>query len=88
MSIKEEYNAILREAFEAALEILGDSGKSAILYDLEGHGAYSKDNIKYLSLWKIGEGLQELFNQEIAELLMERTMINMDRLFTVKQVGR
>ena len=78
----------MREAFESALDIIGLSGKAALINDLEEKGVYPKDNYSYLSLWKIGMGLHDLFNQEVAEMLMEKVMINMDRLHTIQQFKR
>jgi hypothetical protein len=86
LSIKAEYNRILREAFDSAIAVLGYPGKSALIEDLESTGCYSKDDHSYLSLWKIGEGLRERFGQEAAESIMERVMIAMDRLYSVARV--
>jgi hypothetical protein len=86
LSIRAEYNKILREAFESAIEVLGYPGKSALIEDLESSGCYSRDDRSYLSLWKVGEELRERFGQEAAESIMERVMIAMDRLYTAAQV--
>jgi len=88
MPIKAHYNKILRQAFESALEIMGYSGRSALIDELERLGSYSRYDESYLSLWTIGKGLQELFGQEIAEMIMEKVMINMDRLHSLLQVDR
>jgi hypothetical protein len=86
MPVRAEYNKILREAFESSLDILGDAGKVTLVHDLEAHGSYSRENDRYLSLWRIGEGLRNLFGQEVAELIMERVMIRMDKLYTLQQI--
>lgn len=88
MPVREHYNKILREAFESTLDILGESGKRALIQELEQFGAYSIHNDSYLSLWNIGKGLKELFNEEIAELVMEGVMIRMDKLYSLQQVNR
>jgi hypothetical protein len=83
--IRAEYNSTVREAFESALDIIGHSGKAALINDLEEKGAYPKADDSYLSLWKIGMALHELFNQEVAEMIMEKVMLNMDRLHSLQQ---
>jgi len=88
MPVREHYNKILRDAFEGTLDILGESGKRALIQELEQYGAYSIHNDSYLSLWNIGKGLKELFNEEIAELVMEGVMIRMDKLYSLQQVNR
>jgi len=88
MSERSQYNKILREAFDSALEVLGCSGRSALIDALEKHGSYAKYDDSYLSLWTIGKGLQDLFGQEIAEMIMEKIMINMDRLYNLQWADR
>ena len=86
--IRAQYNKILREAFESTLEILGYSGRQAILHELEDLDAYSIHDNSYLSLWKIGNGLQELFGQDVAEMIMEAVMIRMDKLCSLQQIKK
>ena len=88
MPVRAQYNEILREAFDSAIEVLGYSGKVALFDELERNRSFSRYDDSYLSLWKIGQGLQELLGQEIAEMIMEKVMINMDRLCTLQQVGK
>jgi len=86
LPVREQHNKVLREAFEGSLDIVGYGGKITIIHELEERGAYHKDDDTYLSLWKIGEGLRELFGQEIAEMIMEKVMIRMDKLFSLQHV--
>jgi len=88
MPVRAQYNEILREAFDSAIEVLGYSGKVALFDELERNRSFSRYDDSYLSLWKIGQGLQEPFGLEIAEMIMEKVMINMDRLCTLQQVGK
>jgi len=84
--IRAQYNKILREAFESSIEVLGYSGKTLLIEDLENIGAYSKYDDRYLSLWEIGNGLKHLFGEEIAQMIMEHVMIRMDKLYSLQGV--
>ena len=84
--IRAQYNKILREAFENTIDVLGYAGKALLIEDLENIGAYSKYDDRYLSLWKIGNGLKRLFGEEIAQMIMETVMIRMDKLHTLQGI--
>jgi hypothetical protein len=86
MAVSVEYNRIVREAIESTLDIMGYSGRDAILYDLEQQGAYSRENDKYISLWDVGDGLRNLFGQEASEMIMERIILRMDKLSSIQCV--
>jgi len=86
--IRALYNKILREAFESTLDILGYSGRTCLIRELEDSGAYTTSDDSYLSLWKMGNGLQNMFGREIAQMIIENVMIRMDKLCSTQRVGR
>jgi hypothetical protein len=47
----------------------------ALIHDLKENGAYSRRDERYLSLRNIGEGLKNLFGQDVAEMIMERVIL-------------
>jgi hypothetical protein len=81
-----QYNRILREAFESSIGVLGTIGKNCLIQELERLGGYSTYADSDVSLPEIASGLQKLFGEGIAEVLMEDILIKMDELYTPRHV--
>jgi hypothetical protein len=76
-------STLLRNAFERAVEVLGESSKEALLEDLKKHGLFFDD--PEITLSKLVHALREVIGQEATELLAERLIIKLDELHSQKK---
>jgi hypothetical protein len=74
---------IPRSAFDKTLDILGERLKNTVIHDLELNAAYNASS-ENLELARVAEALQRLFGYEAAQLIMERVLLEMDRLCSAK----
>lgn len=74
-------DTILRKALEDALMVLGELGKVRVLSELKRQEAYRED-AEYLERGPVAEGMQSLFGQDFAEVIIQRVIIRTDELYS------
>lgn len=75
--------AVIRQAFESAVEVLGLATKESLVEDLKIQGIFLND--PEITLSKIFEGLEGVMGREIAELFAERLLIKLDELYSMQR---
>ena len=73
-------------AFDGALEKLGDSCKGDVLAYLEGNRVYHQ-NADFIEVTKVAKALADLFGPDVSWLLLEWTLLEMDRLRSIQKLG-
>lgn len=71
-------HGLLRQAFESAVDVLGESAKYALIHDLR-HSGLDLDDAG-LDLQALIEGLQKLLGDETAIIIVERLIKKFDQL--------
>lgn len=74
---------IIRQAFENALDALGESGRRALIEDLLDNGVFLND--PEINLTKIMTVLRNLFGDEVADMIAERIIIKLDEMHSVQK---
>ena len=74
---------IIRQAFENALDALGESGRRALIEDLLNNGVFLND--PEINLTKIMTVLRNLFGDEVADMIAERIIIKLDEMHSVQK---
>ena len=69
---------LISQAFEAALEVLGERSKRSLIEDLNYHNVDLND--PELNLQKLMNALKEILREEAAEMLIERMLIKLDEI--------
>ena len=67
---------LISQAFEAAVEVLGERSKRSLIEDLNYHNVDLND--PELNLQKLMNALKEILREEAAEMLIERMLIKLD----------
>ena len=74
---------IIRQAFENALDALGESGRRALMEDLLNNGVFLND--PEINLIKIMTVLRNLLGDEVADMIAERIIIKLDEMHSVQK---
>ena len=74
---------IIRQAFENALDALGESGRRALIEDLLNNGVFLND--PEINLIKIMTVLRNLLGDEVADMIAERIIIKLDEMHSVQK---
>ncbi|OLC85028.1 MAG: hypothetical protein AUJ08_03360 [Thaumarchaeota archaeon 13_1_40CM_3_50_5] len=74
---------IIRQAFENALDALGESGRRALIEDLLNNGVFLND--PEINLIKIMTVLRNLLGDEVADTMAERIIIKLDEMYSVQK---
>jgi hypothetical protein len=84
LPIEREYGILLRKAFLASIDILGESGKAVMRQDLHliGVDIYEPD----LTLTKLWSGIKAILGQEAAEVMLERVLVKLDQFYSTHVV--
>lgn len=69
---------LISQAFEAAVEVLGERSKRSLIEDLNYHNVDLND--PELNLQKLMNALKEILREEAAEMLIERMLIKLDEI--------
>ena len=69
---------IIRQAFENALDALGESSRRALIEDLLNNGVFLND--PEINLIKIMTVLRNLLGDEVADMIAERIIIKLDEM--------
>ena len=69
---------LISQAFEAAVEVLGERSKRSLIEDLNYHNVDLND--PELNLQKLMNALKEILHEEAAEMLVERMLIKLDEI--------
>lgn len=76
-------SAILGNAFEIVISILGERTKEALNEDLKKYGVFSND--PNLTFSKLIDGLRKVVGNEATELIAERLIIKLDELHSAQK---
>lgn len=76
-------SAILGNAFEIVISILGERTKEALNEDLKKYGVFSND--PSLTFSKLIDGLRKVVGNEATELIAERLIIKLDELHSAQK---
>jgi len=74
---------IIRQAFENALDALGESSRRALIEDLLNNGVFLND--PEINLIKIMTVLRNLLGDEVADMIAERIIIKLDEMHSVQK---
>ena len=74
---------IIRQAFENALDALGESGRRALIEDLLNNGVFLND--PEINLIKIMTVLRNLLGDEVADMIAERIIIKLDEMHSIQK---
>ena len=69
---------LISQAFEAAVEVLGERSKRSLIEDLNYHNVDLND--PELNLQKLMNALKEILREEAVEMLIERMLIKLDEI--------
>jgi hypothetical protein len=75
---------LIVQAFEAAIQPLGERGSRYVLADLPYHGVFLND--PELTLERLVMGINSLFSSDTGRLLLEQVIIELDRLSSAPQI--
>ncbi|HEX2557266.1 MAG TPA: hypothetical protein VHK86_02995 [Nitrososphaera sp.] len=70
---------VLRQAFEDTVKVLGYSFMQSMIYELKVQAGVDL-NDSALSLGKLHEGIKLLYGAEIAEMIIEETILKMEKI--------
>jgi len=76
--LSERRSELISQAFEAAVEVLGERSKRSLIEDLNYHNVDLND--PELNLQKLMNALKEILREEAAEMLIERMLIKLDEI--------
>jgi len=76
--LSKDRSELIRQAFEAAVEVLGERSKRSLIEDLNYHNVDLND--PELNLQKLMNALKEILREEAAEMLIERMLIKLDEI--------
>ena len=76
--MSERRSELISQAFEAAVEVLGERSKRSLIEDLNYHNVDLND--PELNLQKLMNALKEILREEAAEMLIERMLIKLDEI--------
>ncbi len=75
-------SAMVRQAFDETLGLLGERTKRAIIIDLECAGEYDR-NRGNISFEKLVTGLYRILGAEATELIIEKSFIKLEELAVI-----
>ena len=77
-----EQYSIIREAFLESIKVLGKNGVMAIVEDLQRHDVFLDD--PEFSLVKLHRALKQVVGDEVSTIIIERLLIELDRLCNLR----
>jgi len=85
VGLPEQYS-IIRKAFLESIKVLGKNGVMAIVEDLQRHDVFLDD--PEFSLVKLHRALKQVVGDEVSTIIIERLLIELDRLCNLRMTTK